>query len=46
MEKRLSHKWATKKLLSNIMLQNELESEAASFISHVQICLATSQLGE
>ena len=30
MEKRLSLKWATKKLLSNIMLQNELESEVVS----------------
>ena len=28
------------------MLQNELESEAASFITHVQTCLAASQLGE
>ena len=46
MEKRLSLKWATKKLPSNIMLQNELESEAASFITHVKTCLATSQLGE
>ena len=39
MEKRLSHKWATKKLLSNIMLQNELESEAASFITTFKLVL-------
>ena len=32
MEKRLSLKWATKKLLSNIMLQNELEREAPQCI--------------
>ena len=47
-EKRLSLKWATKKcwLFSNIVLLNELESVAASFITHVQTCLVTSQLDE
>ena len=33
-------------LFSNVMLQNELESEVAWFITHFQICLPTSQLGE
>ena len=47
-EKRLSLKGAKKKcwLFSNIVLLNELESVAASFITHVQTCLATSQLDE
>ena len=29
-------------LFSNIMLQNELESEVARFITHFQACLPTS----
>ena len=38
MEKRLSLKQATKtcELFSDIMLQNELESEVARFITHAQ----------
>ena len=50
MQKRLSQrlKRATKtcELLGNIMLQNELDSEFVRFITHVQTCLATRQLGE
>ena len=33
-------------LFSKIMLQNELEGKVGWFITHVQTCLATSQLCE
>ena len=33
-------------LFSNIVLQNELESEVVGFITHFQTCLRTSQLRE
>ena len=46
LSQRLKRATKTCELLGNIMLQNELESEVMRCITHVQTCLATSQLRE